>query len=300
MQQENKPTISGFTYVRNGINYGVPFIEAIQSILPICHELIAVVGDSVDGTRELITQINSPKIKIIDTVWDMSLREGGKIFAQQANMGLKAIAGDWAFHIQADEVIHENDLPTIEAAVHKYAQEEVVDGLLFPFLHFWGDYRHVQNSRRVHRKEIRVFKNNKQVRSYRDSQGFRIYPSLETYDSGKHKGKKLAVKYIDTPVYHYNGVKDSSAMLEKNTLDYFYGHNKEKDTRPFNYHTVPRVKEFTGTHPSIMAKRIAAYNFVFEHDLSKAVWKTKDKIIQPIEDFLGLRFGEYKNYILLK
>ena len=106
-------TISGFSYVRNGFEYGYPFLEAIQSILPICDEFVVAVGDSTDKTREAIEKLNSPKIKIIDTIWDMNLREGGKIFAQQANIALDNTTGDWAFHIQADEVIHEKDLPVI-------------------------------------------------------------------------------------------------------------------------------------------------------------------------------------------
>jgi len=109
--------ISGFSYVRNGFEYGYPFIEAIQSVLPVCDEFVIAVGDSTDGTREAIAKLDPQKIKIIDTKWDMQLREGGKVFAQQANIALDNITGDWAFHIQADEVIHENDLQKIIAAI---------------------------------------------------------------------------------------------------------------------------------------------------------------------------------------
>ena len=66
--------VSGFSYVRNGFTYGYPFIESILSVLPLCDEFIMVVGDSTDGTREAVEKINSPKIKIIDTVWDETMR----------------------------------------------------------------------------------------------------------------------------------------------------------------------------------------------------------------------------------
>ncbi len=125
--------ISGFSYVRNGFDYGVPF-------------------------REAIANLGSDKIRIIDTKWDMNLRKGGKIFAQQSNIALDATTGDWAFQIQADEVMHEKDLPTILKAIEAEHHQPATDGFLFPFMHFWGDYRHVQNSRRVHRFEIRLFK----------------------------------------------------------------------------------------------------------------------------------------------
>lgn len=67
--------ISGFTYVRNGLTYGYPFSASIKSLLPLVDELIVVVGDSDDGTREAVSAIRDSKIKIIDTVWDHELRE---------------------------------------------------------------------------------------------------------------------------------------------------------------------------------------------------------------------------------
>jgi len=51
--------IAAFSFVRNGFDYGVPFIESIQSVLPICDEFVIAVGDSTDGTREAILAIGS-------------------------------------------------------------------------------------------------------------------------------------------------------------------------------------------------------------------------------------------------
>lgn len=295
--------IGGFSYVRNGFEYGVPFIESILSVLPICDEFIIAIGDSTDGTRQAVENIASNKIKIIDTVWDMNQRYGGRVFAQQANIALDAVNADWAFHIQADEVMHEKDLPIIKEAMHRHNNNnEKIDGLLFPFLHFWGDYWHIQNSRRMHRHEIRVFKNNKYIRAYRDSQGFRIYQTEEGYTTGKEKGQKLRVKLLPAPIYHYSGVKNAVEMNTKaKNFHYFYGSDVEaKKGDEYNYHKVPRVAVYKGTHPAVMQQKIEQYHFKFEHDTTKAVWKTKDKLIQPIEDFLGIRFGEYKNYKLIK
>lgn len=294
--------ISGFSYVRNGFNYGVPFLESFLSILPVCDELVVAVGDSTDGTREAIASLNNPKIKIIDTVWDMSVRSGGKTFAQQANIALDEISGDWAFHIQADEVIHENDLPKIKAAIEANDRNEKVEGFILPFLHFWGDYRHIRHSRRMHRYEIRIFRNNQLVRAYRDSQGFRAYDSVEGYENETDRGRKLYVKKIDAPIYHYTGVRSQDLMRTKEAeFAYQYGYDVDPARKqlPYNFHQIDRVKKFEGTHPMVMKPQLDAYDFVFEHDKKLAEWKWKDRIIQPIEDLIGYRFGEYKNYILL-
>ncbi len=47
-----------------------PFLQSIQSVLPVVDEFVVVVGDSTDGTRDAILKL-SPKIRIVDTVWDM-------------------------------------------------------------------------------------------------------------------------------------------------------------------------------------------------------------------------------------
>lgn len=299
-------TVSGFTYVRNGFDYSVPFLEAIHSVLPVCDEFIVVVGDSSDGTREAVEKIDDPRVKIVDSVWDMSLRKGGKVFAQQSNIGLDHISGDWAFHIQADEVMHERSLPILKKLMEDYRHNDKMDGFLFPFLHFWGDYYHIRSSRRVHPYEIRLFKNNKLIRSYRDSQGFRVYNSREGYETGKESGTKLRVIRTDTPVYHYNGIRTPEELYTKlKKFNFFYDQNKgsnqkEKPGGAEDLHKVDRVTEFTGEHPAAMENRIAAFDFTFEHDRSKARWKLKDKLVQPVEDFFGIRFGGYKNYTLLK
>jgi len=105
--------ISGFTFCRNMVRYDYPIIESIRSILPIVDEFIVNVGRCDDGTLELVRSIGDPKIRIIQSVWDETLRTGGLIYSQQTNIALAACTGDWAFYLQADEVVHEDDLPNI-------------------------------------------------------------------------------------------------------------------------------------------------------------------------------------------
>ena len=296
--------ISGFSYVRNGFDYGVPFIEAIQSALPICDEFIIAVGDSTDDTRQAILNLNSDKIKIIDTIWDSNLKTGGQIFAQQTNIALDQITGDWAFHIQADEVIHETQIMNIKNAIKKYDTNPKVEGFILPFLHFWGGYNYCRNTRRVHNFEVRVFRNNLGVRSYRDSQGFRKYKSIEDYQNGIDKGKKLRVKLVEATVYHYNGVRPPLSFRKKAQMFGEQYHDKEAvelqlAKSNYNWHNVDRVILFNGSHPCYMQEKVNHQNWEYTFDKSKAKWKLKDRFIQPIEDFIGFKIGEYKNYQLI-
>src|SRR5881628_445587 len=123
--------VSGFTFCRNAVRYDYPVVESIRSILPIVDEFIVNVGQCEDGTLELIRSIGEPKIRIVESVWDETLRKDGLIYAQQTNIALASCTGDWAFYLQADEVIHEDDLPNILQAMRDNLGKTEVLGLLF-------------------------------------------------------------------------------------------------------------------------------------------------------------------------
>ncbi|HSU29204.1 MAG TPA: hypothetical protein VLJ68_12545 [Chitinophagaceae bacterium] len=298
-------TISGFSYIRNGFTYEYPFLQSIQSILPICDEFVVAVGNSNDGTKEAILAIGSPKIRVIDTVWDEQLRSNGTIFAQQANIALMNTKGDWAFHIQADELIHEKDLATIQEQIRNVHDDNKVEGLLFDFLNFYGNYDYLNDTRNQHKKEIRVIRNHSHIYSYRDSQGFRKYPSYESYQAG-HKGFKLKVKYIQVPVYHYSYVRKPEAMNAKSKYFETFWHNdayvdqKYREEKGYDYYNIERVKKFEGSQPALMKEIIRSGNWDFDPSRVNKKLSLKDRIAYWIEDRIHYRIGEYKNYVIVK
>jgi len=297
--------VSGFTYMRNSFIYGYPVIESIQSVLPLCDEFIAVVGRSTDGTREAIEAIGSPKIRIIDTEWDPALTKEGKIFALQANIGLKAISpdSDWAFHIQSDEVIHEDDLPEIKKAMESHLHNKKVEGFLFNFVHFIGDYKHFGPTRKWHSKEIRVLRNDPAYFSYRDSQGFRRYSSEEAYLNGE-KGEKLKVKHLKARIFHYSYCRNPYLLSSKAKKFSSYYNASQASTSDFNeqaeafdfHEVVDILATFTGTHPAVMKDVIARQDWTFNYDPSKGYFKPRHRVLHQIEMMTGWRIGEYKNY----
>jgi glycosyltransferase involved in cell wall biosynthesis len=298
-------TISGYTYVRNGLAMGYPFIQSILSVIDIVDDFVVVLGDSTDGSKEAIEALKSPKIRVLDTVWDMQLKTGGKLFAQQSNLGLAEMKGDWVIHIQADEVLHESDTPKLLEYIKKYDSNPRVEGLLFPFLNFRGDYHHIHTGRKAHRFEIRAFRNNPLIRSYRDSQGFRKFSSEEAYRQNE-KGNKLRVVKIDVPVFHYNFVRSPKQMKEKTIFFQKFFHEGEelekkiKSLQEFDYNQVDKLEKFDGDHPKSMASIIANKDWDFVYDAKKAKISLRHQFLNKIEDWTGYRIGEYKNYKLVK
>jgi glycosyltransferase involved in cell wall biosynthesis len=283
--------ISGFTFIRNGVELDYPFIESITSVLPAVDEMVIVVGDCSDGTKEKILALQDAKIRIINTVWDESLRKGGEILAQQTNIALDHITGDWGFYIQGDEVIHEKYLENVRSALQKWQNHPEVEGLLFHYHHFYGSYEYIGTSRKWYRREIRIVRNDPSIRSYKDAQGFR------------KNGKKLQVKAVDAYIYHYGWVRDPKAQLKKNVSFNKYWHDDEwiaehVDATSFDYDLLESLDRFEGTHPAVMKDRIVSKNWKFSYDPSKKRMSFKEKMSFWIEKLFGWRPGEYKNYTL--
>lgn len=298
--------VSGFSYVRNGFTYDYPFIESIRSVLPLCDEFIMVIGDSNDGTREAVVALNDPKIRIVDTIWDESSRKGGYIFSQQANAGLDHCTGDWCFHIQADEVIHEKDYDHIRQMMTKYLNDPKVEGLLIHFKNFFGDFKHYAPTRRYHNKEIRIVKNDRHVRSYKDSQGFRKFVEPENYLT--EKGTKLHVKQMDATLFHYSYVKHPKTQVKKRLefskrwlpSDSPLEEYAKKNVNGYDYSSeIDLLKEFKGTHPSVMQDRIRKADWTFNYDPTKNNMTFVEKLLYLVQITTGKQLFAYKNYKLV-
>ena len=285
--------VSGFTIVRNAIRFDYPIVEAIKSILPLCDEVVVAVGKSEDETLQLIKSINDSKIKIIETIWDDSLREGGKVLAAETNKAYDAISekADWCFYIQGDEVMHEKYLPTIKSEMEKWKDDMRVEGLLFKYTHFYGSYDFVGDSRKWYREEIRIVRKNKEIRSYKDAQGFR-----------KSDNSKLVVQPINAFVYHYGWVKPPAAMQAKQESFHKMWHDDKwmKENIPaakeFDYSQIDSLAKFAGTHPIVMQERVQKQNWKFDFDPTKKKWGFKMKFLMWVEINFGWRIGAYKNY----
>lgn len=287
--------ISGFTIIKNAIINDYPIVEAICSILPVVDEMIVSVGESDDDTEFLIRSIASEKIKIIPSVWDPALREGGKILAVETNKAFQHISpdSDWAFYIQADEVVHEKYHETIRKAADHYLPDKKVDGLLFRYLHFYGTYDFVGDSRKWYDKEIRIVRNDKTIEAFKDAQGFR------------RDGKRLPVKLIDAWIYHYGWVKSPQQMKQKMYQTGKLWHSDEEmnafmqSSDIFDYNDFDSLNKFTGTHPNVMEERIRKKNWDITLDIKRKKFSAKENLLYWIEKKTGKRLFDFKNYKII-
>ncbi|HDZ88322.1 MAG TPA: glycosyltransferase, partial [Nitrospirae bacterium] len=151
--------VSGFTFLRNAHLFGYPFVQSIKSILPICDEFIVNVGEGEDDTLEKVKEIDDPRICIIQNRWNENMRTKGYVYGQQKSIAHFNCTGDWAFYLEADEVVHENDLPVIKSAMQKYLDDDGVEALVFDFVHFYGNKNTYIWSPGWYRRAPRIIKN---------------------------------------------------------------------------------------------------------------------------------------------
>lgn len=252
--------ISGFTFCRNAIKYDYPIIESIRSILPMVDEYIVNVGNSEDDTVKLIRSIGGEKIKIIESVWDEDMKRDGLIYSVQTNIAKEHCTGDWAFYLQADEVVHEDDLETVYKVMKENLSNKDILGLMFRYLHFKGDYWSLDPW--MYHKEIRIIRNNGKVRSHGDATGFCCIEDNPVRNL--KNGSKMRWVPSMGRIFHYGWVKDPKVMTAKKRYQISLYHEGrvpenervffENDEYSFDKYDI--LKEFDGTHPKVMEDRI--------------------------------------------
>jgi hypothetical protein len=311
-------SISGFTMVKNATLLYYPIRQAIESILPIVDEFVVALGDCDPGdrTEEEIRSIGSDKIRLINTVWDTAAYPNGTENAHQTDIAKRACLGNWLFYLQADEVVHEKYLPVIRQRCNELADDPAVEGLLFDYVHFWGDYDHYQISHGWYKHEIRIVRNHPDIHSWGDAQSFRRIAGFDGKSYRQQHGThKLKVAKSNAAIFHYGWVRPPDLMQrKKRTLDAMYHEAAAiakmfKDKTPdFDYGPLDRAARFEGTHPSVMKNWIARFDWKDKLDYSckiKIVQHKHDRLKYRLLTFVeqkllgGRELGGFKNYELL-
>jgi len=264
--------ISGFTFVRNAIRLDYPVVESIRSILPLVDEFVVNVGESDDGTLDLVRRMGDPKVRIVESRWNPNLSSGGYVLAQQTNVALFDCTGAWAIYLQADEAVHEGDHEWLHGMMTRYAADDRVEGLALRRLTFVGDYRTLVNVHPFYRDLMcRVVKPHRFVLSRGDAAGFTVHP--------KYKERGHRVRVVDTGLdfFHYENVRSQSRSLafraEKGQFWAVGAIGADALTDAYDLHPRRFVTVFNGGHPASMAARVEAHDVRLDFDSPR--WRTQ-------------------------
>ena len=277
--------VSAFTFIKNGQILGYPFLQSINSILPIVDEFVINVGESEDDTLSLIDSIVSTKIRIIKSKWNENMNDRGYVYGQQKMIAQFNCTGDWAFYIEGDEVYHENDLEAIKDSMQIHLNDISIEALVFDFFHFYGNGNSVLDSPGWYRSEARIIRNN--IRTYAPDGLFWLV-------LGKNKiGRYPKAKHTGVNCFHYGWVRSEEQMNLKSQKVQKYWGNPYK-TIDYSKMDSSIIKEFQGTHPKIMQNWLPKSTGLYKTDPNYTLSKKqkKHRLMIIIENFFGLELSK--------
>jgi len=278
--------VSAFTFIRNGEILGYPFLQSIQSILPIVDEFIINVGESEDDTLALVKSIANSKIRIIESKWNETMQDSGYVYGQQKMIAHYNCTGDWAFYVEGDEVYHENELEMISQSMKFYLNDPKVEALVFDYYHFYGNSNSYLNSPGWYRSEARIIKNS--VRSYSPDGLFWL-----VLESNK-KGRYPRAKNTGAHCYHYGWVRSEEQMnLKSKKVKKYWG---EKKLHQIDYTQIDQsiIKEFQGTHPKVILEWLPKKSGLYKAD-PKYILTNKEKkhrMMIKLEQIFGFELSK--------
>lgn len=288
--------ISGFTFVRNAVTLDFPVVGSIRSLLPVCEEVVVAVGKSADGTLDLIRAIDDPRIRIIETEWDMT--RGRAVLADQTDLALRACRHPWAIYIQADEVLADGSAERLRDAIVRADPDRRVEGIVVDYAHFYGGFDTLATHRRMYRREVRAVRTDPAlgIHSFRDAQGFRVGPG----------DRRIRARRSGATMLHYGWARSAEAVQAKYEAhaEIFAWSSATREARmgrsPFTW--VPLLKPFPGPHPAVLKDWIAERS-----DEARALFGPRHfnrvhiryLLSAAIEAVTGWRPFEYRNYTLV-
>jgi hypothetical protein len=283
-------TISGFTFLRNGQQLGYPFIASIRSLLPLVDEFVIALGPCTDDTEAMVRAIGDAKIKIIPTQWNEKMRGdysvGGFVYGQQKSIALFNCTGDWAFYLEADEVLHEADLPKIRAAMEKYLSDERVEALAFDYLHFYGNKNTVACSPAWYRSEVRILRNTIPAWSS-EALFFNVV-------EGHKKSRHPRAAHTGATIYHYGWVRSEAQMNLKSASVQKYWNDSPPTKTDYSQIDAAVLQPFTGAHPKLVQSWLPAAEGVFQADPQHQLTarEKKHRRMMWLEKTFGFKFGK--------
>ena len=283
--------VSAFTFIKNGQILGYPFLQSIQSILPIVDEFIVNVGESEDDTLAMVKSIKDTKIRIIESRWNDGMRDRGYVYGQQKMIAQFNCTGDWVFYIEGDEVYHEKDLDQIKKTMRLHLDNPNVEALVFDFNHFYGNANSILNSPGWYRSEARIMKNS--IRTYAPDGLFWL-----VLDSNK-KGRYPKAKSTKVECFHYGWVRSEKQMNLKNSKvrKYWGG-----DPVLIDYSQMDQsiIKQFKGSHPNIVKDWLPKEEglYIASSSYKLTLKQKKHRIVIKLENFFGLDLSK-KHYKLI-
>jgi len=228
----------------------------VRSMMDLCDNIYINDGKSTDGTLDLLYTLQKEYGKDRVVIFEREWEHNRRVWADQKNFLLDKIPFDaYVIFIDADEVIHENDILAIRELTNKG-----IPAVSFKVIHFYGRPTHYIDGPAWYKRHTRLCKRSTGIRLHHIEKGCAddlIWPNGMT--------AHMAGCFLSNIVlYHYGNCRDPRALGRKSKkADDLYQYSSEykggklAEPRSFSY-AFDKVgaKVFTGSHPKYVSKWI--------------------------------------------
>lgn len=252
--------ISGCVAARNSVKFGYPLRQCLQSLRPICDEVILSYDPTTDdGTPELALQLRDElDLVLVESPWDMSNMEKGLEIGHQSQVAVEACSPrtEWRLCVQQDEAFHEDDHSKIRELVR--TAPNIINGFDFVRPYFFGNLHTIRRDWTV--KITRLTR--KDTHTYDGFDGQNSVPLSSPF-------------HIDSGVwlFHYSRIGDPNLIARRirNVDSFFHSEEnlpRESELPPYDFTTRAydsyaftenpdtvnsELLSYWGTHPSPFA-----------------------------------------------
>jgi hypothetical protein len=196
--------ISGIMPLRNAVKLAYPFEAAIRSLRLLCDEVVVLVDPGFDDDAVVIRRLKDEGIvdKIVWSTWNMDNHEGHTNceITVQTRIALEYATGDWVFSLQADELLHENEI----GAWRYWRDTCEADGdtaLEVPRLYFYGNLTTLRQSWTI--PMVRFFKRGC------------WQPDVDGAMRFDPIGEQRRRSVVNPWIYHYSRIGDPTIIAER-------------------------------------------------------------------------------------
>lgn len=191
------PTVTGIFTIRNAIEAGYPFAEAITAALPLVDEFLINDGGSDDGTRAALARFEDQYDCI--TLYDFPdfESENWEVIDAHLEHLIEQASGEWLFEVQGDELHHERDISRMQDALAA-ADADGINSIRQPRLNFHGRTR----SDYIY-WTVRFVRAVEDLRSYEGGDNFQRGPRTRVPHDEYTTHHVPPERTVDIPLYHF-------------------------------------------------------------------------------------------------
>lgn len=235
-------SIGGLLVTHNCLEYDYCFEAALDSLFPLCDEVVVSDSGSTDGTLERLYEIaeKQTKLRIVQYPWNPPVGAGHGWFIEWLNHSRKHLTTKYQMSLDADEVLHEDSYAEIFDAAR------IGVPLYMTRLNFWKDHRRIAPPGKIVGHWVLRF-------------GRADLPTISDAPEGPAPIAEGAIS-SNCQIFHYGFIRRKEAFFAKSKVmqkAWFNDYDKrlvraEQENISWHDLTLPEsdLLPFSGTHPA--------------------------------------------------